>query len=332
VTGRADIRIRRTTTGCVALLALFAGTVSYLHMHRLVALHGQPGWVAALTPLSVDGMIVAASTTLLAWPSFALTASYELLTRQVRRGAARQDAHNQQLPEPQPSPAGSERGPAPGLRVVGPSRAGRGDRRTNGELRRQAWRWALAHRYEDGALPSGRAIVRAHGRQERWGRLVKNAGLAGAFGPGRPASASSKLARPPVNGSAFRSINRSSFPAAGDRMGRTRSGRHGGAAGAATPASGCRGGAMSRAAPVAEGVPGGLEARGGIAGAGGPGRVGERLHRQQPVPVDGQVAPGEPAQGPSQHRGGQVRYPAALDADITSALRASRYRPWVQVS
>ena len=32
---------------------------------RLVALHGQPGWVAALTPLSVDGMIVAASTTLL---------------------------------------------------------------------------------------------------------------------------------------------------------------------------------------------------------------------------------------------------------------------------
>src|SRR6266700_2379858 len=34
-------------------------------MHALVALHGQPGWVAVLTPLSVDGMIVAASTTLL---------------------------------------------------------------------------------------------------------------------------------------------------------------------------------------------------------------------------------------------------------------------------
>jgi Protein of unknown function (DUF2637) len=55
-----------TTTGCVVLLALIAGTVSYLHMHLLVELHGQPGWVAALTPLSVDGMIVAASTTLLA--------------------------------------------------------------------------------------------------------------------------------------------------------------------------------------------------------------------------------------------------------------------------
>ena len=29
--------------------------VSYLHMHMLVARHRQPGWVAPLTPLSVDG-------------------------------------------------------------------------------------------------------------------------------------------------------------------------------------------------------------------------------------------------------------------------------------
>src|SRR6202167_5495389 len=48
------------------MLALIAGTVSYLHMHLRVELHGQPGWVAVLTPFSVDGMIVAASTTLLA--------------------------------------------------------------------------------------------------------------------------------------------------------------------------------------------------------------------------------------------------------------------------
>jgi Protein of unknown function (DUF2637) len=66
VNGRADMWIRRTTVGCVGLLALIAGTVSYLHMHLLVELHGQPGWVVALTPLSVDGMIVAASMTLLA--------------------------------------------------------------------------------------------------------------------------------------------------------------------------------------------------------------------------------------------------------------------------
>lgn len=51
---------------CVGLLALIGGTVSYLHMHLLVELHGQPDWVAALTPLLADGMIVAASTTLLA--------------------------------------------------------------------------------------------------------------------------------------------------------------------------------------------------------------------------------------------------------------------------
>jgi len=35
------------------MLALIGGTVSYRHM-QLVELHGQPGWVAALTPLSVD--------------------------------------------------------------------------------------------------------------------------------------------------------------------------------------------------------------------------------------------------------------------------------------
>jgi hypothetical protein len=33
------------------MLALIAGTVSYLHMHLLVEMHGQPGWVAALTPV-----------------------------------------------------------------------------------------------------------------------------------------------------------------------------------------------------------------------------------------------------------------------------------------
>lgn len=62
----ADRLIRWITIACVALLALIAGTVSYFHMHALVARHGQPGWVAAPTPISVDGMIVTVSTTLLA--------------------------------------------------------------------------------------------------------------------------------------------------------------------------------------------------------------------------------------------------------------------------
>jgi hypothetical protein len=45
---------------------LIAGTVSYLHMHLPIDLHAHRGGVAALTPFSVDLMIVAASTTLLA--------------------------------------------------------------------------------------------------------------------------------------------------------------------------------------------------------------------------------------------------------------------------
>ena len=42
--------IRRTTIGCVTLLALIAGTVSYLHMHRSVA------WAARLGRLAHDAV------------------------------------------------------------------------------------------------------------------------------------------------------------------------------------------------------------------------------------------------------------------------------------
>jgi hypothetical protein len=227
MTGHADRWIRWTTTGCVALLALIAGTVSYLHMHTLVAMHGQPGWVAALTPLSVDGMIVAASTTLLAesrsasrggvlpwsllavgsvaslaanvavaeptligrviaaWPSFALTASYELLTRQVRRNAAPDGRENKETVPPSSSPQ-AHAGPATERRLalvqtVSPSEGV--DRSVGRDLQRQAWQWALANRASDGTLPSGGAIARQYGRHERWGRLVKRSGIAGEFAP-----------------------------------------------------------------------------------------------------------------------------------------------------
>jgi hypothetical protein len=66
VTERPDGWIRWTTIVCVALLALIAGTVSYLHVHRSCRAARAARWVAALTPLSVDGMIVAASAALLA--------------------------------------------------------------------------------------------------------------------------------------------------------------------------------------------------------------------------------------------------------------------------
>jgi hypothetical protein len=225
MTGPANRWIRRITIGCVGMLALIAGTVSYLHMHLLVQLHGQPGWVAALTPLSVDGMIVAASTTLLAesrsgtrggflpwallvvgsvaslaanvavaeptatgrviaaWPSFALIAAYELLMRQVRQAA---DA-SASLQRPGRS------GSCPGaVAVAGANLAGRQrpnvddasarGRRTGRQAQVLAWQWALANRVGDGSLPSGKDIGREHGRHERWGRLVKRAGLAGELG------------------------------------------------------------------------------------------------------------------------------------------------------
>jgi len=40
VSGRTDRRIKRTTICCVGMLALIAGTVSYLHMHRACELDG----------------------------------------------------------------------------------------------------------------------------------------------------------------------------------------------------------------------------------------------------------------------------------------------------
>ncbi|MGH3272961.1 MAG: DUF2637 domain-containing protein, partial [Streptosporangiaceae bacterium] len=203
----------------MALLALIAGTVSYLHMHVLVELHGQPGWVAALTPLSVDGMIVAASTTLLAesrsgrragvlpwallvagsvaslaanvavaeptvigrviaaWPSFALTASYELLTRQVRHSATSDHGNSDQPTRPPNEQRGAsgQVGAARALTVVeaGHERKSAGRSVVRRELQRQAWQWALARQASDGALPTGSQIARHHGRHERWGRLVK---------------------------------------------------------------------------------------------------------------------------------------------------------------
>jgi len=207
----------------VALLALIAGTVSYLHMHTLVALHGQPGWVAALTPLSVDGMIVAASTTLLAdsrsgsrggvlpwvllivgsvaslaanvavaeptptgrviaaWPSFALIAAYELLMRQVRFSAAGVPTWRRQSPGSQVGQiaiAGAKAG-QPTATDRSPQRKRQGGVTAGGDLQRAAWQWAQANRGHDGSLPSGKEIARKYGRHERWGRLVKRAGLAG---------------------------------------------------------------------------------------------------------------------------------------------------------
>jgi len=56
---------RWVTVLAVLVLAGIAAVVSYSHMHELALRHGEPEWRAALFPLSVDGMIVASSMTLL---------------------------------------------------------------------------------------------------------------------------------------------------------------------------------------------------------------------------------------------------------------------------
>jgi hypothetical protein len=56
---------------------------------------------------------------------------------------------------------------------------GGGSRRGDEGIRRRAWQWAVANRTPEGELPAGKVIAGEYGRSERWGRLVKQAGLAG---------------------------------------------------------------------------------------------------------------------------------------------------------
>ena len=222
MTAQADRWIGRTTIGCVGLLALIAGTVSYLHMHLLVELHGQPGWVAALTPLSVDGMIVAASTTLLAESRSGRPGGF-LPRALLVVGSVASLAANVAVAEPtatgrviaawpsfaliasyellmgqvrraaEARPSGARSGRRPSRTVTASAATAGGQvstrpavsargRRGPADAQREAWRWAQDNRAEDGSLPSGREIGIRYGRHERWGRMVKRSGLAGEFG------------------------------------------------------------------------------------------------------------------------------------------------------
>ncbi|MGH3375899.1 MAG: DUF2637 domain-containing protein [Actinoallomurus sp.] len=55
----------RSTVVSVALLAGIAAVVSFGDIRELALRHGEPQWSAALIPLSVDGMVVAASMSVL---------------------------------------------------------------------------------------------------------------------------------------------------------------------------------------------------------------------------------------------------------------------------
>jgi hypothetical protein len=65
--------------------------------------------------------------------------------------------------------------PAPQIRKAVPEPPGQVGERGR-SLRQDALAWAMANRSEDGQLPSGKAIGDQFGRHERWGRLVKQHG------------------------------------------------------------------------------------------------------------------------------------------------------------
>ncbi len=133
-----------------------------------------------------------------AWPSFALTCSYELLMRQIRQSAAtRACAQARPSPsaasarpteEPQPETASPSASPGAALAARGRSDgcpvAAAAQDGSSRVLQRQAWQWALANRRPDGRLPNGTEVARQFRRSGRWGRLVKNTGLAGQYGNG----------------------------------------------------------------------------------------------------------------------------------------------------
>jgi hypothetical protein len=64
-TAVGDRLVRWATSASVVMLALIAASVSYRHMHELALIHGESPWSAVLVPLSVDGMIVASSMSIL---------------------------------------------------------------------------------------------------------------------------------------------------------------------------------------------------------------------------------------------------------------------------
>lgn len=105
----------------------------------------------------------------------------ELLMRQVRHTAApgTRSRRPRRAPEAEQS---AYDGAAVDPRHHAVRRRSQPHRRSDGsDLQQQAWRWALTRRGEDGALPSGKVIAGHFGRHERWGRLIKRAGLAGQF-------------------------------------------------------------------------------------------------------------------------------------------------------
>ncbi|WP_433224455.1 DUF2637 domain-containing protein [Microtetraspora malaysiensis] len=57
--------IRGVTTAVVAILAAVAAVISYRHIYEVATAYGEEGWTAHLVPITIDGLIIAASLTFL---------------------------------------------------------------------------------------------------------------------------------------------------------------------------------------------------------------------------------------------------------------------------
>lgn len=212
----ADVCIRRTTTASVVFLALIAAVVSFGHMHELALRHGETPLNATLIPLSVDGMVVASSMSVLIADRTGIGLPWLPWTLLIL-GSLASLAANVEVAEPTivgrviaawPSFAfvgayhllqGQLRMRRAHLSVQGsfdpesqePKAVGdepEAERAREGpsvtpdpgrRLQRDAWRWALVYQADNGELPGGAAIGRRFDRSPRWGRLVKSSGLAG---------------------------------------------------------------------------------------------------------------------------------------------------------
>jgi Protein of unknown function (DUF2637) len=217
----SELWIRLATVISVVLLAVIAAVVSFGHMRELALRHGEARWSATLIPLSVDGMVVAASMSVLLagkmgrrgeWLPWALLIVGSLASLAANVAVASPTTVGRliaawpsfafvgayhllqgqlrigrvDLIAPVEEPATYFEGRSLGDGTEGAWLLASPGRR----LQRQAWAWALANRSAEGQLPVGAVIAERFSRSPRWGRLVKRAGDVGSLEPPRDEAAS----------------------------------------------------------------------------------------------------------------------------------------------
>jgi Protein of unknown function (DUF2637) len=176
----------------VVLLAVIAAVVSFGHMRELALRHGEAQWSATLIPLSVDGMVVAASMSVLLasktgargeWLPWTLLIVGSLASLAANVAVADATVISRliaawpsfafvgayhllqgQLHIGRTGPVARTDEPAADPENCPLDDEGDGTwllENPGRHLQRQAWEWALANRSPDGRLPAG-AVIAGH--------------------------------------------------------------------------------------------------------------------------------------------------------------------------